>query len=126
SGSQDPYALRRKASGIVTMLKAKTPEGGGALSLAELTEAAIHLYPQGRLSTPPRELSIQVMDFFRARLENALSEAGYEPSLVAAVAASRSEWVAEAFQRAEALRRVMDREEFSPAVQAFSRVTNIL
>jgi len=126
SGSQDPYALRRKASGIVAMLKAKTPEGGEALSLAELTEAAIHLYPQGRLSTPPRELTAQVMDFFRARLENALSEAGYEPSLVAAVAASRSEWVAEAFQRAEALRRVMDRDEFAPAVQAFSRVTNIL
>jgi glycyl-tRNA synthetase beta chain len=124
SGSQDPYALRRKASGIVAMLKAKTL--GEALSLAELTEAAIHLYPQGSLGTPPRELAAQIMDFFRARLENALSEEGYEPSLVAAVAASRSEWVAEAFLRAEALRRVMDGDGFSLAVQAFSRVTNIL
>jgi glycyl-tRNA synthetase beta chain len=122
SGSQDPYALRRKASGIVAMLRSP----GASLSLSELVEAAIHLYPQGRLTAPPAEHRTQLMDFFRARLENALSEAGYEASLVAAVAASRSEWVAEAFHRAEALRKVMDHDGFALAVQAFSRVTNIL
>jgi glycyl-tRNA synthetase beta chain len=68
----------------------------------------------------------QIRDFFRARLENALAESGYESDLVAAVAASRSDWVAEAFQRAEALRQAMDRDDFSLAIQAFSRVTNIL
>lgn len=122
SGSQDPYALRRKASGIVAMLRAP----GVSLSLTELVDTAMHLYPQGRLTAPPAEQRAQLMDFFRARLENALSEAGYEASLVAAVAASRSEWVAEAFHRAEALRKVMDRDGFALAVQAFSRVTNIL
>jgi len=122
SGSQDPYALRRKASGIVAMLRVP----GATLSLSELLEAALHLYPQGRLTTPARELIAQISDFLRARLENALSEAGYEASLVSAVAASRWDGVAEAFQRAEALRRVMDTDSFPLVVQAFSRVTNIL
>ena len=122
SGSQDPYALRRKASGIVAILKAQ----GGDLSLSDLAEAAIRLYPQGRLSTHPHEHMTQIRDFFRARLENALAEAGYESDLVAAVAASRSDLVGEAFQRADALRQVMDRDDFSLATQAFSRVTNIL
>ncbi|HTB22732.1 MAG TPA: glycine--tRNA ligase subunit beta [bacterium] len=124
SGSQDPYALRRKASGVVTLLKVNAL--GTPLSLSDLAEAAIHLYPAGRFSAPAAEHRTQLMDFFRARLENALSEAGYESSLVSAVSSSRSEWVAEAFLRAEALRRVMDTDGFPLAVQAFSRVTNIL
>jgi glycyl-tRNA synthetase beta chain len=122
TGSQDPYALRRKASGVVAILKAQ----GGALSLTELTEAAIRLYPQGRLTANPQEHMTQIRDFFRARLENALVESGFEGDLVAAVASSRSEWVSEAFLRAEALRQVMVRDDFALAVQAFSRVTNIL
>jgi glycyl-tRNA synthetase beta chain len=122
TSSQDPYALRRKASGIVSILKAQ----GGILGLGELTEQAIRLYPQGRLSTPNAELMTQIRDFFRARLENALQEAGFETDLVAAVAGSRSDRVGEAFARAEALRQVMDRDDFALAIQAFSRVTNIL
>lgn len=122
TGSQDPYALRRKASGVVTLLKTE----GAALSLADFAEAAMHLYPQGRLLTPPRELAAHLGEFFRARLETALAEAGYESSLVAAVAASRGPWVGEAFQRAEALRGLMGNDDFAPAVQAFSRVINIL
>jgi glycyl-tRNA synthetase beta chain len=122
TSSQDPYALRRKASGIVSILKAQ----GGTLGLGELTEQAIRLYPQGRFSTPTAELMTQIRDFFRARLENALQEAGFETDLVAAVAASRSDRVGEAFARAEALRQVMGRDDFALATQAFSRVTNIL
>jgi glycyl-tRNA synthetase beta chain len=122
SGSQDPYALRRKASGIVAILKAQ----GGELPLSELAEAAIRLYPQGRLATHPHELMTQIRDFFRARLENALVDSGFEPDLVAAVAATRSDLVAEAFSRAEALRQVMVQDDFSQVTQAFSRVTNIL
>ena len=38
----------------------------------------------------------------------------------------RSDAVAEAFSRAEALRQVMDRDDFALVTQAFSRVTNIL
>lgn len=122
TGSQDPYALRRKASGIVTILRTSV----APLSLADFTEAAIRLYPQGRLTTHPHELMTQIRDFFRSRLEYALLENGFETDLVAAVAATRSEFVAEAFARAEALRQVMDRDDFALATQAFSRVTNIL
>jgi glycyl-tRNA synthetase beta chain len=122
SGSQDPYALRRKASGIVAILKAAdAPFGPG-----ELAEAALRLYPQGRLTTPGATLMTQIRDFFRARLENALQEKGYEADLVAAVAASRHDGVREAFARAEALRQVMGRDDFALVTQAFSRVTNIL
>jgi glycyl-tRNA synthetase beta chain len=122
TGSQDPYALRRKASGIVAILKAQ----GGDLSLADAVQQAIQLYPQGRLTTPLPELMTQVRDFFRARLENALQESGYETDLVAAVAATRSDLVGEAFARAAALKQVMDRDDFALATTAFSRVTNIL
>jgi glycyl-tRNA synthetase beta chain len=122
SGSQDPYALRRKASGIVSILKA----AGSSLGTGELAEAALKLYPQGRLTTPAAELLVQLRDFFRARLENALAEQGFEADLVAAVAYGRGDQVGEAFARAAALKQVMERDDFALVTQAFSRVTNIL
>ena len=122
TGSQDPYALRRKASGIVAIVRAQ----GGNLSLADAVQQAIQLYPAGRLTTPLPELMTQVRDFFRARLENALQDSGYETDLVAAVAATRSDLVGEAFARAEALKQVMGRDDFGLVTTAFSRITNIL
>lgn len=122
SGSQDPYALRRKASGIVAILRA----AGAELGLEELAQAAIRLYPAGRLSVPVPELMTCIRDFFRARLENALAEEGYEADLVAAVAAARDDRVGAAFARAAGLRQAMERDDFALATQAFSRVTNIL
>jgi glycyl-tRNA synthetase beta chain len=122
SGSQDPYALRRKASGIVSILRSME----GELSLREAIESAIALYPSGRLTTHPHELVKQLLDFFRARLENALSETGIETGIVEAVAATRGEFVREAFNRAAALQKMVERDDFELAVTAFSRVTNIL
>jgi glycyl-tRNA synthetase beta chain len=122
SGSQDPYALRRKASGIVAILRASAAD----LGLGELAQQAIQLYPAGRLSTPAAELMTHIRDFFRARLENALQEQGFDADLVAAVAATADDKVGAAFARAAALRQVMDRDDFALVTQAFSRVTNIL
>jgi glycyl-tRNA synthetase beta chain len=122
SSSQDPYALRRKASGIVSILKSIDAE----LSLRDALNEAIQAYPAGRLSTHPHELVSQILDFFRARLENALSETGAEAGIVEAVAATRGEFVREAFVRAGALQKLVSRDDFELATTAFSRVTNIL
>lgn len=122
SGSQDPYALRRKASGIVAILRSF----GTEISLREAIDTVIQSYPAGRLSTHPHELTRQVLDFFRARLENALNETGIETGIVEAVAATRGEFVREAFVRAAALQKMVERDDFELATKAFSRVTNIL
>ena len=122
TSSQDPYALRRKASGIVAILKSIDAE----LSLREALNEAIQAYPAGRLTTHPHELVTQILDFFRARLENALAETGVEAGIVEAVAATRGEFIREAFVRAEALQKLVSRDDFELATTAFSRVTNIL
>jgi glycyl-tRNA synthetase beta chain len=122
SSSQDPYALRRKASGIVAILRASEAE----FSLREALGEAIQAYPAGRLSTHPHELVAQILDFFRARLENALADEGIEAGIVEAVAATRGEFIREAFVRAAALQKLVGRDDFELATTAFSRVTNIL
>ena len=122
TSSQDPYALRRKASGIVAILKSIDAE----LSLREALNEAIQAYPAGRLTTHPHELVTQILDFFRARLENALAEEGIETGIVEAVAATRGEFIREAFVRAAALQKLVSRHDFELATTAFSRVTNIL
>ena len=64
SSSQDPYALRRKASGIVAILRSIHAE----LSLRDALNETILAYPAGRLTTHPHELVTQIMDFFPSPL----------------------------------------------------------
>ena len=55
-----------------------------------------------------------------------MAETGVEAGIVEAVAATRTEFVREAFVRAEALQKLVSRDDFELATTAFSRVTNIL
>jgi glycyl-tRNA synthetase beta chain len=121
TGSQDPYALRRKAAGIVAILKAQPKD----LSIGEFASFAAGLYAD-KLKTPAAQLLPQIKDFFRQRLENSLAEGGLAPDLVSATLSKRHDLVSEAFARGRALAKAQDRDDFELIAQAFSRVNNIL
>ncbi|GIQ68008.1 glycine--tRNA ligase subunit beta [Xylanibacillus composti] len=70
TGSQDPYALRRNASGIVQiLLKHELP-----LELTDLFDAAIAVYQSGELKRNEAELRKDLLDFFKLRVKHVLSE----------------------------------------------------
>jgi glycyl-tRNA synthetase beta chain len=121
SGSQDPYALRRKAAGLVSILKAQEKD----LSFGDFAQFSIGLYG-AQLSTPIPQLLSSLEDFFRQRLENVLAEAGHPADLIDATLMRRHDLVREAFARAACLERVRGRDDWELVTQAFSRVNNIL
>ncbi len=122
TGSQDPYALRRKSAGIVAILKVQEQD----LPLSELASKAIGSFESGSLKVSAGSLSPLLADFFRQRLESALNEAGFAADVVAATLSKRNDLVKESFARAATLAKFSKQNGFDQIAQAFSRVNNIL
>jgi len=98
SGSQDPYALRRNALGILLIIE----EGGLALRLDDLVEMARQV-ARDRGIECDEEAARKVLDFFRDRLYHAAIERGFRHDFVRAVLAAGCEDVGGFWRRMAAL-----------------------
>ncbi|MGG3802880.1 glycine--tRNA ligase subunit beta [Metabacillus fastidiosus] len=117
TGSQDPYALRRQASGIVQILLSKKWN----ISLPVLFELALANYSQFNIEKAKQDL----VSFFKLRLKYVLAEHHIRHDLVEAVLESTNQEVNSLIARAEVLEREAENEEFKEVVEALSRVMNI-
>src|SRR5690606_26279457 len=73
TGSQDPYALRRQAQGIVQIIL----DHGLSLSLSQLFEIAIDVYRDSHVQALKRDTSEIIRDmeeFFALRVKHVLGE----------------------------------------------------
>lgn len=124
TGSQDPYALRRQASGIVQILLSH----GLKLGLSELYDAALSVHEARGLKRGADEIRKDLSDFFGLRIKNVLSEQGVRYDVVDAVMAAGTDDVGLAIERASVLQSLAageDRAEFKLTVEAFNRVCNL-
>ena len=121
TGSQDPYALRRHAQGVVQILLGMPLR----LSLSALVEEARRLLAP-KLTEADDVTRSRVLDFFRARLATLLVARGVRPDVVEAVLAAGFDQPALALKRAEALAELMTRPGWEPLVITFKRTINIL
>jgi glycyl-tRNA synthetase beta chain len=127
SGSKDPFALRRQANGIVSILaEHKMP-----LRISAILRAALEQYRsaadlQGKLrdlDKAPEALTA----FFRERLEFYVRDVrGFAYDVVTAVLAAGADDVPDAVSRAEAVTSVRATEDFAAISTAFKRMKNIL
>ena len=121
TGSEDPYALRRAALGVVQTILHR----GLRASLGELVDRARAAFG-GRLDQAADKIRREVLDFFRGRIHGVLVDRGLPPDVVEAVLAAGSDDVEDAARRAEAL-AVMRREaDFGELSAAFKRVVGII
>jgi len=124
TGSQDPYALRRQAQGIVQIiLDHRLP-----LSLSRLFEIALAVYRESRPSALKRgeaEIARDMMEFFGLRVKHVLGElARYD--IVDAVMASGFEDVASTVRRCRALAdAVLELPDMKAICDSFTRVMNL-
>jgi len=117
SGSQDPYALRRQASGIVQTLKAKN----WRIPLSELFELAMNEYKiENR-----HKLEEEIISFFKLRIKYVLQEQGVRYDIVDAILESSYHEINSYFDRANVLVNESQLNEFKEVVEALSRVINI-
>ncbi|MBD2869495.1 glycine--tRNA ligase subunit beta [Paenibacillus arenilitoris] len=124
TGSQDPYALRRQAAGIVQIILAH----GLKLQLSELYDAALSVHDARGTKRSAADIRKDLSDFFALRVKNLLSEQGVRYDVVDAVMAAGFEDLRSVVERAsvvQALAAGDDRSEFKLAVEQFNRVGNL-
>lgn len=123
TGSQDPYALRRQATGVVTM----AVELNLKFSLAASIAAAYEGYTAGgiQLVRPLAAVQEQLIEFCRQRLEHLLEEKGYRYDVIQACLAAGSDDLAAAYHRTRDLSAFRDEEGFAALQTAFTRAFNL-
>ena len=120
TGSQDPYALRRQALGIVHILI----EAKCSVSLRKLAQAALELL--GIEAARREAICAQLDEFFRLRLKNVLTEEeGVRYDIVDAVLAAGSDDIYAAYLKAKALAAQVGSGDLQALTQALVRVGNL-
>jgi len=121
TGSEDPYALRRQALGIIHIILGK----GYSLSLRALISKSLELL-RGKLLRPAEEVKKDVLEFFKVRFSNLLIGQGLRQDTVEAVLSVEFDDLVDAYQRIEALAEFRNDPHFESLLVAFKRVVNIL
>lgn len=118
TGSQDPFALRRQALGIVNMLK----EAQYYISLSQLVAKAMELL---KIADAGQQAKLQndVADFMKLRLKNILADAGIRYDVVDAVFVTVDD-IYGVFLRAQAVNEAV-KQDMEKTIQAFVRTGNI-
>ncbi|APC07725.1 glycine--tRNA ligase subunit beta [Neomoorella thermoacetica] len=123
TGSQDPYALRRQATGVVTI----AVEFNLKFSLTASIAAAYEGYTAGgiQLARPLDVVQEQLVQFCRQRLEHLLEEKGYRYDVIQACLAASSDDLAAAYHRTRDLSAFREEEGFAALQTAFTRAFNL-
>ncbi|MEW6714268.1 MAG: glycine--tRNA ligase subunit beta [Nitrospirota bacterium] len=120
SGSEDPFALRRQAAGVINILKNKEYP----FSLDVLVETAL----KGLEGYSPsiKVLKGSIIKFFLQRLEGILLAEGYSHDIIQAAVPSKELNIKDLKQRIELLSALKREPAFPELLTAAKRVCNIL
>ncbi|MBB6675298.1 glycine--tRNA ligase subunit beta [Cohnella nanjingensis] len=126
TGSQDPYALRRQAAGIVSTLLAH----GLELTLSDLFRIALGVHAESGRAQKREAFDVlkDLGEFFALRVKNVLTEEQIRYDVVDAILGAGADDVRRTVLRAQALQAATAegrKEAFRPAVEAFNRVCNL-
>ena len=127
TGSSDPFALRRSALGILTML---TDEGQGAaleVSLVDAIDASLDAYEKGGIDFDRAAVRAEVIDFFITRTKVMVRDAGNGADTIDAVLAVGVQEPVEFIRRVAALEtaRAEEQEAFDDLATAYARANNL-
>jgi glycyl-tRNA synthetase beta chain len=121
TGSEDPFALRRQALGIIAIMLDK----GYSIPLRDLIEKA--LQNLAALFPLPEIIEERISQFFEQRFEPVFSERGYEPDLIQSILSmSLDQTLRDVDGRLDALKRFKEEKDYNSFLLAIKRVYNIL
>lgn len=127
TGSADPYALRRGAIGILTMIL----EGGLRIDLTAAISAALEGFEGSLEGLAPNTVGEAVRGFFVGRLEVIMRDRSIEPDVVDAVMSAALRHTGEVFDPADIMRRAVSLSAFRASeagadlAVAFKRAANL-
>ncbi len=120
TGSEDPFALRRQALGIIAILLYE----GYNINVKELVENSL-----GNIMNIKdfNETMEQVLQFFESRIETVFSDQGYSPDLVQSILPiSLNERLIDIKERLNAIQKFKEHKLYNDFLIAVKRVNNIL
>lgn len=122
TGSQDPYALRRQAAGIVQILH----DHHLVYSLEQLFKQALAIYEQqGHTLDDYSEVISQLQQFFQLRLEHLLTQQQLRHDVVSALLASQTDDIHALVERGQVLMQSLGEPEFKRVIESFVRTINL-
>jgi glycyl-tRNA synthetase beta chain len=122
TGSQDPYALRRQAMGVVQILE----RFGWSVTFEYLLDLVISHYETTNIKVDDYQVVKQnVIDFFRARVSFLAKERGIERDVVEAVTHKGLGQLHQLFIKANLLENKRKDETFKPTEEALVRSLNL-
>lgn len=122
SGSQDPYALRRQAAGIVQILAVK----GWKLELEEVIKKSLALVKESGVGKKEEgQVYDELLSFFKLRIKHTLQERSIRYDIIDAVLSGKIGSMASLIKRAEVLNAHKGEDGFKESMEALSRVLNI-
>lgn len=124
SSSNDPYALRRNAYGIVRILLNE----GWSLPVKDVLPELIQLLSGKTAAKLPKdtEAENEIADFIRDRVKQQLQVEKYDYDVIDAVLASSQQDPIQILSAAKTLQMHHDDADFKPVVESLTRITNIL
>lgn len=122
SGSQDPYALRRQASGIVQILIQKQ----WPIDLTSLLAMAVEEVISSGIGAKGAETLLHdLVSFFKLRVKHYLSEAEIRYDIIESLLALELGDLSWLVQKSSVLQAVKDEATFKETIEALSRVITI-
>lgn len=119
TGSQDPYALRRQALGIINIIMDSKID----VSLKSLIELALENYTN--IEFNKEEVTAQMMEFFKERIKNLFRELGIRYDVIDAVLSSNIDDISDMNLRAIELNNWLQKDELVEMLTAFNRVSTL-
>lgn len=119
TGSQDPYALRRQALGVLSILMDKKLE----IDLGEVIDYALNNY--SNIEFDRQEVKAQIMEFFNERIKNLFRELGIRYDVIDAVISADISDISDMHARAIELNNWLEKDELVEMLTAFNRVSTL-
>jgi glycyl-tRNA synthetase beta chain len=120
TGSEDPFALRRQALGIIAILFDK----GYDITLEDFLDKALENFPDaGNLS----EVREKILQFYGARLETILADKGYSSDLIQSILPMATHMqLNEMLERLAAIEAFKKTQAYNDFLAAIKRINNII
>ena len=122
TGSQDPYALRRQAIGINSIIL----DSKLHLGLAHLADTALKAFVEkGILKGDVKTVKKDVIEFFKQRFRNVMIDRDFEYDVIDAVINAEFDDIYDSYLKIEELAKWKHRDEFVSILGSVSRVSNL-
>lgn len=123
TGSEDPFALRRQALGIIAIILNR----GYSFTLKELIDKALENLSDISDIKDFREIRKDILQFFENRLETIFSDMGYSPDLIQSILPlSLDVQLKDIKERFNAIQKFKEEREYNDFLLAIKRVNNII